>query len=364
LRHYYIKSVEKSHARLTLRNTKWYVQSSIQQHSFVKGTNMQKDNTTSVTPAQRTTRERVGLVVSGVDAQAAVAAIVAAERAGVQQIWMTQSTPAPDTLTIFAAAAVQTKSVRLGTAIIPTYPRHPLALAQQVLTLDDLAPNRIRLGIGPSHRPVIEGVYGIPLTKPMEHTREYVEILRALLWDGKIDHTGTFYTIKSSFPRTTRTPILISALREGAYHLAGEIADGAISWVSPVPYLLNKALPALQEGAAKSQRPVPPLIAHIPVALSEDRQAVLLAARKQIGRYGRLPFYASMFAEAGFPVSSDGTMSDDLIDRLAVSGNEANVTARLTELLAAGLDEILVMDITVTDPAAEQTRLARLIGRL
>ncbi len=110
---------------------------------------MQKDNTapiTEETSTQHPLRERVGLVVSGSDTRAAVAAIVAAEAAGVQQIWMTQSTPEPDTLTIFAAAAVQTHHVRMGTAIVPTYPRHPLALAQQVLALSDLAPDRIRLG--------------------------------------------------------------------------------------------------------------------------------------------------------------------------------------------------------------------------
>ncbi len=327
---------------------------------------MQNDNMApraEETPAQKPLRERIGLVVSGTDTKAAVAAIVAAEAAGVQQIWMTQGTPLPDTLTTFAAAAVQTQHVRMGTAIVPTYPRHPLALAQQVLALHDLAPERVRLGVGPSHRPVIEGIYGLAMPTPMEHLSEYVGILRAILWEGKIDHTGRFYTIKTTFPRTPRTPILISALREGAYYVAGEVADGAISWVSPVPYLLNRALPALRAGAARAARPVPSLIAHIPIALSQDRQAVLAAARKQIGRYGRLPFYASMFAEAGFPVSEDGTMSDALLDSLVVSGSEADVKARLTELVHNGLDELLVMSISVTNPGEEQTRLAQLIGQ-
>ncbi len=328
---------------------------------------MQSDNTSPTnteTPAQNPLRERIGLVVSGSDTKAAVAAIVAAEAAGVQQIWMTQGTPSPDTLTTFAAAAVQTQHVIMGTAIVPTYPRHPLALAQQVLALHDLAPNRLRLGVGPSHRPIIEGVYGLAMPTPMEHLSEYVGILRTLLWDGKIEHTGRFYTIKSSFPRTPKTPLLVSALREGAYYVAGEVSDGAISWVSPVPYLLNRALPALRAGATRHARSVPPLIAHIPVALSEDRLAVLAAARKQIGRYGRLPFYASMFAEAGFPVAEDGTMADELIDSLVVSGNDADVTARLTELLHNGLDELLVMSISVTNPAEEQIRLARLVGQI
>src|SRR5437660_7581588 len=101
---------------------------------------MQKNDEAYATgqPAvQRPIRERVGLVVYGTDAAAAVSNIVAAEAAGARQVWMTQGTPAPDTLGIFSAAAVRTSSVRLGTAIVPTYPRHPLALAQQALTLGD-----------------------------------------------------------------------------------------------------------------------------------------------------------------------------------------------------------------------------------
>ena len=328
---------------------------------------MQQDSTnptTTETQAQKPLRERVGLVVSGIDTKAAVAAIVEAEAAGVRQIWMTQGTPAPDTLTTFAAAAVQTQTVRMGTAIVPTYPRHPLALAQQILALHDLAPDRVRLGVGPSHRPVIEGVYGLAMATPLEHLREYVDVLRMALWDGKVDYTGHFYTVKATLPRTPHVPILISALREGAYYVAGEVADGAISWVSPVPYLLNKALPALRAGAARGGRAVPPVVAHIPVAISQDRQAVLAAARKQLGRYGRLPFYASMFAEAGFPVGEGGVMSDDLLDNLVVSGSEAEVVARLTALLAEGLDELLVLPVSNTDLVAEQTRLATLVGQL
>jgi alkanesulfonate monooxygenase SsuD/methylene tetrahydromethanopterin reductase-like flavin-dependent oxidoreductase (luciferase family) len=278
---------------------------------------------------------------------------------------MTQTTPAPDTLAIFAAATVQTSNVRLGTAIVPTYPRHPLALAQQALTISDLAPGRLRLGVGPSHRPIIEDVYGIPMTAPLEHLREYVTVLRATLWDGKVDYQGRFYTVKTKLSRTPRTPILISALREGAFHLAGEISDGAISWVCPVPYLLEKALPALRAGAAQSGRPVPPLVAHIPVAFSQNRQAVLAAGHQQISsRYARLPFYAKMFADAGFPVSPDGTAPDALIDNLVVSGDEATIATRLADLLAAGLDELLVMLVVIADPQAEEARLMHLIGQL
>jgi len=310
---------------------------------------------------QEPIRERVGLVIPPVEAARAVQQIVAAEQAGVRQVWMTQTAAAGDTPSIYAAATQHTSRIRMGTAIVPIYPRSPLALAQQALTIGDLAPNRLQLGVGTSHRPVMEQVYGIRLDAPLEHLREYVAVLRAALWDGTVDFKGRFYDIHASLPRTPHTPILISALREGAFRLAGEVSDGAISWMCPVPYLLTKALPALQAGAGAASRPAPPLVAHIPVALSTDRQAVLAAAR-QLDRYARLPFYARMFAEAGFPIPRDGSMPEALLENLVVSGDEAAVAARLKELLGTGLDELLVMLVAVGDAQQEQKQLARLIG--
>jgi len=122
--------------------------------------------TATQTPTQRPIRERVGLALHGRNAAGSLSTIVVAEAAGVRQIWMTQTTPAPDTLAIFAAATVQTSNVRLGTAIVPTYPRHPLALAQQALTISDLAPGRLRLGVGakpsPNHRGCLRHSYDGP----------------------------------------------------------------------------------------------------------------------------------------------------------------------------------------------------------
>jgi alkanesulfonate monooxygenase SsuD/methylene tetrahydromethanopterin reductase-like flavin-dependent oxidoreductase (luciferase family) len=142
----------------------------------------------------------------GGDSREAVDRIVAAEAAGVPHIWMTQGPAAPDTMSIFAAAAVRTASIGLGTAIIPTYPRHPITLAQQALAIADLAPGRLRLGVGPSHRPIIEGVYGLSLAAPMAHLREYVAILRGLLHDGTSKHQGAFYRVRTTMPRPSASP--------------------------------------------------------------------------------------------------------------------------------------------------------------
>jgi F420-dependent oxidoreductase-like protein len=328
-----------------------------------------KDSGLQVSPNRLlpTTRERVGLIVDGSNATAATKSIVAAEAAGVQQIWMVQSPWLPDVLTIFAAAAAKTSTVRLGTSIVPTYPRHPLVMAQQALSLYDIAPGRLRLGIGPSHQAIIEGIYGLPQTTPLAHLREYVKVLRAALWEGKVDHHGQFFNVEVTLPRTTQTPVLISTLGKKAFQLAGEISDGALSWVCPIPYLLNTGIPALRRAAAANRRsaPPPPLVAYVSVALSQDRHSVMAAGHRVLDMYAKLPFYAKMFTDAGFPLTdSQMVVPDSLVDSLILSGNEATVTERLNELFAAGLDELMVNLVPIKDETDEMTRLMHLIGQL
>src|SRR5438046_4751566 len=236
-------------------------------------------------------RERVGLVIEARDVATAINKIREAEQAGVQQVWMTQSVGMLDTLTLFAAAAAHTTHIRLGTSIVPIYPRHPLVMAQQAVTVDALAPGRLRLGVGTSHRHVMENMFGLSMSSPLGYLREYVEVMRQVLWEGRVDHQGTFFKVAASIPHPAQIPLLISALGEKAFHLAGEIADGAISWVCPVPYLLDKALPALRAGAQSQHRPAPPLVAHIPVAMSTDEGAVQAAATPRISCYTKSQVY-------------------------------------------------------------------------
>jgi F420-dependent oxidoreductase-like protein len=323
-----------------------------------------KDSGLQVAPSRRPTRERVGLIVDGTNPVAAVKTIAAAEAAGVRQIWMIQAPWSPDILTTFAAAAAKTSTVRLGTSIVPTYPRHPLVLAQQALALYDIAPGRLRLGIGPSHKAIIEGIYGLPQTTPLAHLREYVNVLRAALWEAKVDHHGQFFNVVVTLPRTSQIPVLVSTLGKKAFQLAGEIADGALSWICPVPYLLWTGIPTLRTAAAAAGRSAPPLVAHVSVALTEDRHSVLTAGHQMLDFYAKLPFYTKMFADAGFPLTSDQTVTDALVESLVISGNEATVAARFTELLAAGLDELNVALVPITDADDEQSRLMHLIGQL
>jgi F420-dependent oxidoreductase-like protein len=323
-----------------------------------------RDSGSQVYTSGQPTREHVGLVMDGSNAEVAVKTIVAAEDAGVRQIWMAQPPWWPDVLTTFAAAATKTSTVRFGTSIVPTYPRHPLVLAQQALALYDIAPSRVRLGIGPSHRFIIEDMYGLQQKTPLAHLREYVEILHAALWEGKVDHHGDFYNVVATLPRTPQIPVLISTLGEKAFQLAGRIADGALSWVCPVPYLLHTGIPALRTSAAAVRRSAPPMVAHVLVALSEDRNSILSAGHQLLDFYAKVPFYANMFSNAGFQLTSDQTVPDTLVDNLVISGNEDIVAAQFTELLANGLDELMVSLVPIKDAINEMRQLMHLIGQL
>jgi alkanesulfonate monooxygenase SsuD/methylene tetrahydromethanopterin reductase-like flavin-dependent oxidoreductase (luciferase family) len=254
---------------------------------------------------------------------------------------MTHSPYLPDSLTILAAAATKTSTIRLGTSIVPTYPRNPLVMAQQALSIHDIAPGRLRLGIGPSHQSIIEGIYGLRQEAPLlAHLREYVKALRTVLWEGKVDHRGKFFNVKVWLPRIAQIPILISTLGKKAFQLAGEIADGALSWVCPIQYLIRTGIPALcsrAATAAANRQSAPPLVAYISVALDKDRHAVLEAGRQMIDVYTKLPFYVQMFSDAGFPITAGQKIPNSLIDSLIVSaGDEKMVSAKLNELLAAG----------------------------
>lgn len=289
-----------------------------------------------------------------------------AEARGVSQVWSTVGGTSPDPVTAFAAAAATTERIGLGTSVVPAYPIHPIALTSQALALEGLAPGRIRLGIGTSHRPNIEDRFGIPMVRPLSYLREYLTVLRALLWDGAADFTGEFFRVQTQLPdgiAPPKTPVPISALRKNAFALAGELSDGAITWVTPVQYILSTGIPALERGAEKAGRTQrPPLIAHVPVAVSTDRDAARQAFRQQFPVYSKLPFYANMFSDAGYPVTSAGEMTDELVDVLAVSGTAEEIRERLLELHDLGIDELLISPVAVYDGEEELEQLSAILA--
>ena len=293
-----------------------------------------------------------------------LAEIEQAEQLGIQVAWMTTSGARLDSITTFAAAAGQTQSIKFGTSVVPTYPRHPLVMAQQSLVMAQLAPGRFRLGIGPSHRPALRTM-GIQMNNPLGHLKEYLRILKTLLQNGSVDFDGEFFQAHESIAEPVDVPVMASALQRGSFELCGAEADGAISWVCPGPYLRDVALPAMKKGAEQAGRPVPPLIAHVPVCVHENVGEVRAAFREQFADYPTLPFYRRMFIASGYPEASNATWSDAMIDGLVIYGDEAEATERLQELLAFGATEILAHPVLAgADRPASLERTLRLLGQV
>jgi F420-dependent oxidoreductase-like protein len=307
----------------------------------------------------------VGIHVQGPSLLETVRLIQQADRAGVASAWLTSGGFGPDSPTTLAVAGSQTTQIQLGTSILVTYSRHPVAAIQQAVAVSQVAPGRFRLGIGPSHRPTIENTYGLPFDHPLDHVREYTEILNQAFRGGKIGFDGKWYRAHGQVSNPPTIPVYHAALRPTAYELAGEIAEGAISWVSPSAFLRDVAKPALLAGAAKrSGGGRPRLVGHAFGLVTDDEAEIRKLGREHLASYTRLTFYQEMFAAAGYPEARNGVLSDALVDDLVLAGDEVKVTAGIRRFLDRGVDELILSLLPVgADPAASVERTLRLLGQ-
>ena len=291
----------------------------------------------------------VGVSIQALSAREFVEQVQRAEQAGIPVAWSTVGgAGGADVPTTMAAAITATRTIRLGTAIVPTWPRHAITMAQQALALEQLGPGRFRLGIGPSHEPAMVRGYGVRWETPLTQLREYLTAIRSLFATGAVDFEGRHVTARTQWRGPAAVDLLASALRPKSFELCGALADGAISWMCPRAYLITEALPAIARGAARARREPPPLIAHVPVAVNTDRPAVRALARQHLGNYAQIPFYAAMFRDAGFPDVAGG-YSDALLDDLVVSGTEDQVVERLAGYVRAGCREVLAAPLIERD---------------
>jgi alkanesulfonate monooxygenase SsuD/methylene tetrahydromethanopterin reductase-like flavin-dependent oxidoreductase (luciferase family) len=310
--------------------------------------------------------KRLGVVVSAPDSSAVLTSIADLEQRGVPAAWLTSAgAGGADPLGAFVGAALRTQHILLGTAITQTFPRHPIAVVQQVLVLAQLAPGRFRLGLGTSGRSGMEQTYGVNFRNPLGHLREYLRIVKSLLHQGSVDLAGRYYQAHTRIASPVDVPVMAAALGEKAYELCGAEADAAISWVCPGSYLRDVALPAMQRGAESAGRPVPPLIAHAPVCVHDRVEEVRAAVRQQFGGFARAPFYQKMFRAAGFEEVMQGTWSDAMIDAVALWGDESRVSDGIAALFALGTTEILVSPVPAGDDrAASLERTLRLLSQV
>ena len=310
--------------------------------------------------------KRIGVAVTAPDSSAALDAIEDLEKRGFPAAWMTSgSASGGDSLSVFAAAASRTRNIMLGTAITQIFPRHPIAVAQQVLVLAQLAPGRFRLGLGTSGRGGMEQTFGVDFRAPLAHLREYLRIEKSLLQQGSVDFSGRYYQAHTSISSPVDVPVMAAALGPRAYQLCGAEADGAISWVCPGSYLRDVALPAMRKGAEIADRPVPPLVVQVPVCVHDDPDEAREAVRQQFAGFARSPFYQDMFTGAGFPEVSQGTWSDSMVDAVAVWGDESRVTEGLQGLFSMGATEILASPVPAGgDPETSLDRTLAVLAKV
>lgn len=264
---------------------------------------------------------------------------------------------ARDGFMTLAAYASGTSTISLGTGVVPAFPRHPVSLAQEAVTLDELSGGRLIVGLGTSHRITMESWYGLDMSKPLSQLKEYVSILRTLFREGRVEHHGDFYNVNFGFmgyEARPELPIYISGLSPNTLRFAGEAADGLILWACMPSYIRDVVVPNVRAGEEKAGRAPGSceIVAAVPAALATDVEAARNALRRDFLTYMNLPFYRVAIEGAGFAdeiaafdaalktgdmPGAQAAMSDRMLEHFAGIGDAATVKAKLAEYRAAGV---------------------------
>ena len=224
---------------------------------------------------------------------------------GFDSYWVPQAF-GMDTLTVIAAVGPDAPGIRIGTAVIPTYPRHPMMLAQQALTTNLLVGGRLALGIGPSHKPVVEDSWGISFDKPIRHLRDYLAALQESLTQ-KPRFVGETLSAKGDIGvgDAPVPPVLVSALGPQLLKLTGAVADGTITWMTGPNTVRDFTVPTISAAAEAAGRAAPEIVVGIPVCVTEDVDATRERAQRSFKMYGTLPSYRAMLDREGYDGPGD-----------------------------------------------------------
>jgi F420-dependent oxidoreductase-like protein len=255
---------------------------------------------------------------------------------GFASVWMSNIFGL-DALTSLAVAGSQVPGIELGTAVIPTYPRHPAVLAQQALTTAlAVGPGRLTLGIGLSHKVVIEDMYGYSFDRPARHMREYLSVLLPLLDGAQASVNGSTLSarIGLSTPRTGRVPVMLAALAPRMLELAGEQTDGTVLWMTGLATVRDYVIPAITAAASAAGRPGPRVVCSLPVCVTSDPDAARASAAKEFAIYGQLPSYRAMLDREGAAGPAD----------VAIVGDEDTVTTQVLALAGAGVTDFVAAE--------------------
>jgi F420-dependent oxidoreductase-like protein len=274
--------------------------------------------------------------------------VVQAEKDGYDSFWFAQ-VGGLDALTVIALAGPATSRIEIGTAVVPTYTRHPNVMAQQALTANAATKGRLALGIGPSHRPVIERL-GMSYDHAALHVREYVTIVRALVHEGRVDFHGKMYNLTAALqvPGAQPFPVLISALAPRMLRTAGEVADGTVTWMAGRKAVETHVAPRITAAAREAGRPSPRVVVALPVAVCDDEAAGREKAGQTFQMYGQLTNYRRI-------LDVEGSNPGDV----ALCGPEASVERQVRAFASAGATDFVCAIYPVGDDNAGSIRRTR-----
>ena len=276
------------------------------------------------------------LVVSG-DVALVVDHIRKAAEDGFPSYWLAQH-PAGglDALTTLAIAGQVARRIELGTGVVPSWPRHPVALAAQASSTQQALDGRLTLGVGLSHKAMLEQGLSIPFEKPIRHMREFLDILVPLLQGKPVSVRGDVLGAEAGFPASAApTSVLVGALGAQMLRLAGERADGTIlAWVGPRT-IREHIAPRLRAAAERAGRPAPRIVAIYSVCVTDEPDRARALVEGWFSGHGDVPSYRKMMELEG--VSGPG--------ELAVVGNEEQVRSQLLEIAEAGATDLAAGEI-------------------
>jgi F420-dependent oxidoreductase-like protein len=276
--------------------------------------------------------------------------IAARAEEGYQTVWLANIFGV-DALTVIAVAGRAVPDIELGTAVVPVYTRHPMALAQQALTTQAFISGRLALGIGLSHRPVVEGMWGMPFDQPARYMGEYLSVLLPLLRGESADVQGPRLSMrgKIDIPGAAPPSVLLAALGARMLRLCGSLTDGTLLWLTGAQTIARHIAPELKRAAAEAGRPPPRIVAGLPICVTDDVEDARRRVARFFRRYGELPSYRAMLDREGAAGPAD----------VALVGSEEAVRTGLAELERAGATDFNAAVFGTQDEQARTMALLR-----
>jgi F420-dependent oxidoreductase-like protein len=296
---------------------------------------------------------RIGLSGGGASITRMIEQAQQAERDGFSSLWY-PSAMGGDPLIPIAIAGWETSSIELGTAVLQTYPCHPLLMANRAASVA-FAMGRpgFTLGVGPSHVPVIEGMYGLASDRPGEHTEEYVAVLMSVLRDGHADRSGELLSAhgRRAVQLDAPVPVLLAALAPRLLRIAGSMADGTVTWMANARAVGDHIVPRIRAAADGRE---PRVVVGLPVAVHDDADEARAEAATQFAMYGGLPNYRRVLDIGGAAGPADAV----------IVGDEGSVERQVRALFDAGATDLWAAPFPVGDRGASRARTRALLASL